>query len=172
MIVAYGGFALAILLAWQVVVIAAAYAAWRLVRREPGSTAYAALATAILVAGLCTFPLQLGRALKGARDAKRIGPRTAELYGGLGRSFSVNSVERAREAIPPDATYYLDVAPRQGGSAMRFWARGRLLPRIAVTSPEEAEWVVAWREDPRELGVPLAEVRNVGPQTWVAKVER
>ncbi|MEO8289672.1 MAG: hypothetical protein ABI649_01590 [Gaiellaceae bacterium] len=172
MIVALGGFALAVLLAWQVVVVGAALLVWRLARREAPSRAFAFLAAAILAAGLATFPLQLARAAKGARDARRIGPRAAELFGGAGRSFSVNSVERARQAIPPDATYFLDVAPRQGGSAMRFWTRGWLLPRIAVDSPEEADWIVSWREDPRRLGIPLAEVRMVGPRTWVARVQR
>jgi hypothetical protein len=172
MIVAIGGFALAVLLAWQVVVAAVAVFVWRLARREGGSRALAVLAAAILAAGLATFPLQLGRAAQGARDAKRIGARTAELYGGLGRRFSVRSVERAKSVIPPGATYYLDIAPRRGGSAMRFWARGRLLPRIDVDSPEEAGWILAWREDPRALGVELAEVRRVGPETWVARVRR
>lgn len=172
MIVALGGFTLAVLLAWQVVVVAAALLVWRLARQEHGSRAFALLAAAILAAGLATFPLQLARAAKGARDAKRIGPQAAELFGGAGRSFSVNAVERAAKAIPADATYYLDVAPREGGSAMRFWTRGRLLPRIAVDSPEQADWILSWREDPRRLGLPLGEVRNVGPKTWVARVQR
>jgi hypothetical protein len=172
MIVALGGFGLVVLLAWQVVVVAGAFLVWRLARGEAESWAFAFLVAAILAAGLSTFPLQLARAADGARDARRIGPRAAELYGGARRGFSVEAVDRAKSVIPPDATYFLDIASRKGGSAMRFWTRGWLLPRVAVDSPEKADWIISWRDDPRRLGIPLAEVRNVGPKTWVARVKR
>jgi hypothetical protein len=172
MIVALGGFGLVVLLAWQIVVVAGAFLVWHLARREAESRAFALLTVAILAAGLTTFPLQLARAADGARDARRLGPRAAELFGGERRAFSVEAVDRAKTAIPPHATYFLDIAPRKGGSAMRFWTRGWLLPRVAVDSPDEAEWIVSWRDDPRRLGIPLAEVRKVGTKTWVARVDR
>jgi len=172
MIVALGGFGLAVLLAWQVIVVAAAACAWRLTRRETGSRASAVLAAGMLAAGLALFPLQLARAARGVRDGARIGDRAAELYGGEGRGFSVQGVDRAKAAIPPGATYYLNVAFAPGGSALRFWARGWLLPRIAVTTPAAADWILSWRRDAHQLGVPLASVRTVGPGLTVARVRR
>jgi hypothetical protein len=172
MIVALGGLGLAVLVAWQVVVVAAAAYALLLTRRETVSRAAALLAAAMLAAGLALYPLQFARAAKGARDGHRIGAHAAELAGGAGRGFPVAGVDRAKPVIPEDATYYLDVARRRGGSAMVFWSRGWLLPRIEVTKPEEADWILSWRRDPHDLGVSLGDVREVGPGMTVARVER
>jgi hypothetical protein len=172
MIVALGGLGLAVLVAWQVVVVAAAAYALVLARRETDSRAAALLAAGMLAAGLVLYPLQLGRAAKGARDGHRIGDYAAERYGAAGRGFSVKGVDRAKALIPAGATYYLDVEPRFGGPAFGFWARGWLLPRIAVSKPGDADWILAFYRDPDVLGVPVRDARGLAPGIKVAEVSR
>jgi hypothetical protein len=145
---------------------------WRVVRRELGSVPAALLAAGALAAGLAVLPLQTARALDDAYDAKAFSRYAAERYGAAGRGFSVALLDRVRQVLPRDAVYYLDVKHRPGATALRFWTRGWLLPRIAVASPDEADWVLSWRGDPDALPVELADRQEVAPGVVVARVAR
>jgi hypothetical protein len=167
---ALGGFALAVTLASIPVGVAAGVVLWRTARADLGS-APALLAALALAAGLAVLPLQLGLAMKRARDNFRIGHAHAERYGPEGRGFDVALVDRVAAILPRDATYYID-ARGPGKTPLRFWALDWLLPRIAVDSASKAEWVVSWHSDPHALGVRYENLRQIGPRTWVGRVAR
>ena len=46
--------------------------------------------------------------------------------------------------------------------AFEEWALGYLLPRVAVTDPAKARWIVTFGVDPRTVGPPIA-------KTWLLK---
>jgi hypothetical protein len=143
---------------------------WRIARRELGSVLAALLAAGALAAGLAMLPLQTARALDDAYDANTFTRYAAERYGAAGRGFNVALLDRVRQVLPPDAVYYLDVKHRPGATALRFWTRGWLLPRVAVASPEEADWVLSWRGDLDALGVEVRDRRALAPGVIVARV--
>ena len=51
-------------------------------------------------------------------------------------------------------------------------ALGWLLPRVAVATPRQARWIVSRFADPGTAGVPVADVRKLAPNTFVARVRR
>lgn len=157
---------------WQLVVLGAGLVTWRVVRREVGSRAAAFVAAAALAAGLVLFPLKVYRAFDAARATAGLGRYEAERDGPARRGFKVALVDRAAEIIPRGDSYYLAVGGGKGGGALRFWARTWLLPRIAVNSPHEADWVFAWHTDPRALGARYARIEQIGQDTYLARVAR
>ena len=62
-----------------------------------------------------------------------------------------------RRTIPRHDRYYLQT----NYGLVHFWTFTSLLPRIAVDDPRKADWVVSYRADPKELGVPLGPVRTI-----------
>jgi hypothetical protein len=71
--------------------------------------------------------------------------------------------DRLREVVPPHATYWVGtsrlIRPSATRQAFPLWASGALLPRVAVTRPDSADWVVTWGYDPRRLPVEVTDVR-------------
>jgi len=89
--------------------------------------------------------------------------------------------DNAKARIPPGDTYYLDPSDKveyTSRSAFRLWALGYLLPRVAVSNPEEADWIVTLGVDPRTVGPPVSKVWllkepvNGLPAAYLGKVQR
>jgi hypothetical protein len=78
--------------------------------------------------------------------------------------------QRARETIPADATYYVDVG--RGGALdwVRPFATYWLLPRRRTDELGEADWILAYGTDPGALGLPYSRVVTVGPGLVLAEV--
>lgn len=117
------------------------------------------------------LPLQIGRAARDARDNLRVSAYKAERLGPSGRGFRVGIVDDMAAVVPPHDTFYIE-ARGPGSAALRFWAYDWLLPRLAVTSPADADWVLVWHSDPRRVGVRFSSLRPLGPRTWLGRVGR
>jgi len=79
----------------------------------------------------------------------------------------------ARRAMPRDAVYL--VATPKGASdlaslAFPNLAANELLPRRRTLEPAEAGWVLAFRVDPRTLGLRVGRVESLGPDVALARV--
>ena len=108
-----------------------------------------------------------------SRDAERIGPEHNEL--------DTSVIDRVAAIIPRDATYAVSFSDRLDpdlASVFRLWSLSALLPRIAVTDPSSADWIVSWGVAPRGLGLPVTDVhrlelpRESDPPVYVARVRR
>ncbi len=74
--------------------------------------------------------------------------------------------DTAASHMPPTARYYLAVSPKVDTTrqqAFEQWAAGWLLPRVAVSSPAKAEWILTLGVDPSTVGAPLTRQWRIWP---------
>ena len=161
---------------WAVAALVPALGVWYVAYRELGSrlaAAGAALAVAVTVAYL---PLQIDHAVKRANTYEELTRPQAERFPAHRVHPSPQVFDRLRARIPDHATYFLYVKDSTGelvsGGGFRHWALGWLLPRVAVATPRQARWIVSRFADPGTAGVPVADVRKLAPNTFVARVRR
>lgn len=130
-----------------------------------GSKAIAAVTLVLIATTLGAAPFVGWRIVEDIRYTSGLDPWLAPRYGisvyGVHPEIFDNAVRR----IPVGDTYYMvtatpinDVAQR----AFEEWALGYLLPRMAVTDPANAGWIVTFGVDPRSVGPPIA-------KTWLLK---
>jgi hypothetical protein len=155
------------LVVWLPLTAAAAFVVWRTAVRRLRSHAAAGVAAAIAAAGLLGFPEAARDAAASARrfeqhrraqDDYAGGPREC-LTNNLNRCVRARVMDEVASLIPEDERYYVD--SRSG--LIRFWAFTALLPRVAVASPSEAEWILSYRSDPAALPVRVRKVRTIAP---------
>ena len=151
-----------------VLAIAGGNVAVRVLSRAADGSVTLLMATA--VAAACTaIPVVFATQVRALRADHALGRATAEEFGAtqvLG--LNTASFDAIAAAVPNHATYYIESRPN-----FRLWAMNRLLPRISVAKPAEADYVV-WehRRPSRDLGVELVSVREVAPTVWIAEVRR
>jgi hypothetical protein len=162
-------------LAGSLLALPVAYVVWRLAVQELGSRPAALVAVLATFGALAALPDRLQTAVDGTQRFRDLPVDVRERYGS--RVIADAHVFRTlRRRIPRDETYYLQLAlPEPGvqpesGGPFRHWTLGWLLPRIAVDSPEEADWVISWRADPETLGVELEEIRQIGRTISLGRV--
>jgi hypothetical protein len=90
--------------------------------------------------------------------------------------------DRLTRIIPPDATYWVGtsrlIRSSDARQAFPAWASGALLPRIAVSRPQAADWVVIWGYSPERLRVDYVGLRVLRARSsprlpvYVARVDR
>ncbi len=151
-----------------VLAIAGGTVAVRVLSRAADGSVTLLMATAV-AAGCAAIPVVVATQVRAIRANHALGRATAEEFGAtqvLG--LNTASFDAVAAAVPNHATYYIESRPN-----FRLWAMNRLLPRISVAKPAEADYVV-WehRRPSRDLGVKLAAVREVAPMVWVAEVRR
>lgn len=155
------------LVVWLPVTAAVAFVVWRMALRQLGSQIPAALAAAIAVAGLLAFPQAVKDAAASARryenhrraqDDRPEGPRQC-LTTNFNRCVRARVMDEVRTLIPENERYF--VQARSG--TIRFWSFTALLPRVAVESPRDADWILSYRAEPADLGLRLAKVRTIEP---------
>jgi len=88
---------------------------------------------------------------------------------------STQALVRAREAIPPNASYAVVVGTDLGPSqrtgvalAFKFW----LLPRRYRSVPSRAQWVIAYHHPSESLGVPYTKEIGLAPDVNLVEVRR
>ena len=108
-----------------------------------------------------------------AREAARIGPEENRL--------DTSVTDRVAALLPRDSSYALvfpqDIDPDRA-LVFRLWSLTALIPRVAVTDPSAADWIISWGVPPRGHGVPVGDVQvlesreGAGPPVYVARVVR
>jgi hypothetical protein len=138
----------------------------RLAWRESRSLLVAILAGVIAAAGLVAFPRAVDDTASAARRNHAYLAAQPTRPGGQEDCLVkyVNCVhERVwaelRQLIPAHDRYYVQT----GSGLISFWTFTSLLPRIAVTDAQAADWVISFHHDPRTLGVRLARRWTLGP---------
>jgi hypothetical protein len=162
------------ILAGAAVGLPVAYGVWRLTVQELGSQA-AALVTAVLsFVALAVFPDRLATVARDAQTFRELSDYERVRWSGRRVIVDSQAFDALRERIPPGATYYLQVEGAGGrpvsGGVFRHWALGWLLPRTAVASPDQAEWVIAENADPRRLDVDYESVERIAPDILLGRV--
>ena len=129
-----------------------------------------------LLGGLSLFPLTVGRTVSSAYHLEQHRRQQAHRPEGplecltATRCYPTRMMNAARAIVPPHARYYIQVSKPHQTGIFRFWSFTALLPRVAVTSPQDADWVVSWSSDLGKLPVSYAQVRHVSPLLTVAEV--
>ncbi len=145
-------------------------------RRVKAWARYAAVAicAAAFVAALWHAPSAFDRA---NTDARTLGSETA-LDRVLGASHDIdrNFLLKARELVPPTATYAIVTGPKVKPSnpntlsALSPYTAYWLLPRARVDDPKQADWILSYGGDPKSLGLNLEGVVEVSPGLAIAQV--
>jgi hypothetical protein len=146
--------------------VAAAYLAWRgpLQGWERATAATLAAAIAVTVGSV---PFTAWRIVEDLRFTTGLNEEEMEGAGPIHNSIQPYLLDDVVPLIPPDDTYAAVAGPEVGEELARtafpYLALTRLFPRVAVARPADADWIVAWGQDPRSLGVDVRDVRVVRP---------
>jgi hypothetical protein len=146
--------------------VAAAVVAWRGPLR--GWERVPAAALAITIAAAVGFvPFSAWRMVEDLRFTTSLNDEEVEGAGPIHSFIQPYLLDDVPALIPEDETYAAVAGPEiqedEARTAFPYLALTRLFPRIAVDRPADADWIVAWGADPRELGVPVRDVRVVRP---------
>jgi hypothetical protein len=150
---------------WIPVALVAAYLVARLARVETRSVAVAILAGAIAFAGLVVYPRTIKDTAAAAHRYERHWSANKHRRDGPEDCLTMNFRSCVRERVwgelrrrmPKSDRYYLQT----NYGLVHFWTFTSLLPRIAVDDPKQADWIISYRADPKELGVPLASQHTI-----------
>jgi hypothetical protein len=145
--------------------------------------AVAGVAAVALATAIGAAPYLSWRIVQDLRYTTRIDAFVAERIGAYEHDLEGRAFDRLAMMIPERATYYVDAYPDAPGDPdFEQWTRYALLPRLAVSSPERADWVIILGANPRfwlDGGlVPLSSVRELetsyGPRAtiYVGEVAR
>jgi hypothetical protein len=135
-----------------------------------------------VAAAVLTAPLVGWVEVHRTAGTARLSPTAAAELGATDAGLDPRVFDRLSRIIPPHATYWADasplVRPDTTRGAFSLWAWGALEPRIAVSRPGAADWVVTWGYRPEGLRVKVAGVRALAVATpprlpvYVARVVR
>ena len=138
-----------------------------------------AIAAALAASSLAVAPVTAWAVISDLRSAQRLSARDAERSGPEGYGFDTSVTDRLATLIPVEDTYAIVSSDRiepNRALVFRLWSLRALLPRVALTDPASADWVVTWGVPPSDLGVPVADVRVLelrgasDPPVYVARV--
>ena len=158
-------------------VLAAHFGNWSSSRAR----AAGAIAAALVASSLAVAPVTAWAMISDIRASQRLSARDAERIGPEENGFDTSVTDRLAALIPRDDTYALVFSDRVDparAAVFRVWSLSALLPRIAVTDPSSSDWIVTWGVPPRDVGVPVADVRPLelrggsDPPVYVARVVR
>jgi hypothetical protein len=166
---------------WIPVVAAATFAAVMLAWRETRIVAAALLAGAIAFVGLVVYPRTIDDTAAAANRYERFRATQGTRPGGpvdclikLEKCVHERVWAELRRLIPEHDRYYVQAK----NNLIAYWTFTSLLPRVAVASVHDADWVVSM-EDPSTLGVRYSRmwtIRRVyspgGQELILAKVAR
>jgi hypothetical protein len=137
---------------------------WYVARSELRSRWSAALAALAAAGTLVWFPGQVHNALSDARTYHRIGHFRADNAAAISLGLDPHTYARVRALVPPHATMYVT-----GSGKFRFWAFTDLLPRLAVGSPQNAQWVLTPKPTLDLPGVRFARIYHL-PNATLGRV--
>lgn len=150
---------------WVPIAVVASLAVARLAWRQTRTPVVALLAALVAAAGLIAYPRAVRDTASAARTDRSFDIAQAHRAGGPEDclvKFVTCVNERIwtelRARIPARDTYFVQT----GSARIRFWTYTSLLPRIAVTDPRRADYVISYRHDPRALRVGIARTWTLG----------
>lgn len=137
----------------------------RVVASARDSLAVASIVLLLIATGLGSAPFVTWRFVTDIRQTSKIDAWLLPRYGVSEHGLHPELFDNAAALIPEGDRYYLAPSPELP-SAMRSafveWSLGYLLPRIAVSDPEDADWILTLGVDPETVGPELSQV-------WVVK---
>lgn len=142
------------------------FVAWRRLRAllgsagAPGSSAAVVLAVA-LASSAGAAPFVAWRIVQDLRYTTGISRENAERIGAFENSLDGGVFDRVAAEMPATATYYVADSGGPASGDFRAWAQTVLLPRIAVSDPRRADWLLTFNRDPSTVGVAVTAVRRV-----------
>lgn len=145
---------------------AVALIVWRRLGRSlagaAAGTAVTVLVALVLASTVAAAPFVSWRIVEDARYTSRLSGAEAERVGGESAHVDPQVIALLGHLIPSHDTYAVVASAAVGGEYTAFWewAAYALLPRLQVTEPAHAQWILSWDRDPRTLGVALASVRT------------
>ena len=161
-----GAVGAAMLLLGLVLGCAAAIVAWRgpLHRWERATAVTLAAAIGVTVGSV---PFSSWRIVEDLRFTTGLNDEEMEGAGPIHNFIQPYLLDGVVPLIPVGDTYVAVAGPgvreELARTAFPYLALTRLFPRVAARRPAEADWIVAWGEDPRDLGVDVRDVRVVRP---------
>jgi hypothetical protein len=151
-----------------------AYVVWWLAARELRSQAAAVVTAALSFVAAGLFPDRLANVVSDTRTFRELSGYERVRWSGRRVIVDSRAFDLLRARIPPGAKYYLQIEGAGGrpvsGGVFRHWALGWLLPRTAVVSPEQAEWVIAVNAEPARLELDYGSVERIAPDILLARV--
>ena len=140
----------------------------------------AAAVGTMIAAAVASAPFTSWRLVQDIRYTARIDGSTAERIGAYENYLDATIFDELLARIPSSDRYYVRVSdtvrPESAAYAFHVWGLTWLLPRRAVTDPEDADWLVTWGVDPYDVGVELSRVWRIRrpaygfPATFLAEV--
>jgi hypothetical protein len=128
--------------------------------------------TVVLGVTFAAAPFVVWRVVEDIRRTAPITPEHARYVGAETARIDGELVEAVAERIPPNASYYVAVAPDafvQIRESLANWMGFALLPRRRVGDHRSADWIVVWGATPAQVGLVAHEVRLVGVNRLVAR---
>ena len=141
------------------------YLAWV---RPPGERRRGSVAVTVAIAAIAIAPAPYvtWRIVEDVRYTSGLSSWIAARYGVSVVQVHPAIFDAAAAHMPRTARYYLKVSPTVDSTrrqAFEQWAAGWLLPRVAVSSPGQAEWILTLGVDPSTVGPPLSRKWRIWP---------
>jgi hypothetical protein len=144
----------ALLLAWLPFALGGGYLVWRRLRHQLDSRV-AGLVGALVAVVAVMLPYQIARTVYLADRVDRPLSSRRELAPAYSfGTIDVGFFDRLRTSMPAGSAYF--VAAPAPDLTIRAWSFYWLLPRVAVATRTDANWIVGRDVDRRKLGVRLA----------------
>jgi len=151
-------------------------------RGAPSAGVYRIVLWLALVAAVGVAAWRVPEAFRGARQAvvavRGLTPVERTLLPARSVDISTEIFVAADEAIPLDATFYVATGDRiEVSNALvlpktPIFAAYWLLPRRMTKDPQEADWVLSYGGDLKDLGLDYSRVTRVAPGQQLAEVRR
>jgi hypothetical protein len=139
----------------------------------------ALLVVLAIVSALATAPFTTWRVIEDIGYTSDLSRAEAEAAGASYNSLDPIVFEKLRRSVPAADAYYVEAAAgiqAPARDAFLEWSATALLPRLPVTEPDRADWIIAWGVHPRTVEVGVADVRVLHPPyasfpaTYLARV--
>jgi len=137
----------------------------RRVAAEAGGSLVGVVTAVFLAFTVAGAPYTVWRVVADIRETAPISAEHARYVGAETKLIDGELAERIGFPIPPEASYYVAVAPgaySEIRESLGNWLGYALLPRRRVRDPADAEWIVTWGATPAELGLRAGDPRLVG----------
>jgi hypothetical protein len=150
-------------------------------RRHRPCALAALAATLVLASAVAAAPFVAWRIVEDVRSTAALSRGEAEQVGGASAHVDPAAVAALGRRMAAHDTYAVVASEAVGDARTAFWewAAYALLPRLQVSNPARATWILSWGRDPRDLGVALSSMRTLvthgGPAPhvyYLARVRR
>ena len=175
-----GTYGTALIVAGLVLCSALGWVAWGRLRRLMGArgattAGVAGVLAAALASSVGLAPYLAWRVVQDLRYTSKIERQIVERIAAYENNLDGRSFDVVAGLMPRDAVFYVATSDPERGN-FSLWALSALLPRVAVSDPKQADWLLTQGIDPRTLGLRLASVRVIptsykdAPPTYLARV--